>query len=156
MSAASTESNPYRLIEEEVSYKRPDVTGEVASLRRSTTVRSERDGTRHRMVVWAQTWITNAGENTAIPLAAVEDSLTGFLTRGEAIPEDYHIKMLVSRTVYVNSMQVSRETVCDREITGKHTISGVKNAMIAYTSSYGGEIEDVLREKYPERNIVVG
>lgn len=156
MSAASTASDPCRLIEEEVSYKRPDATGEVATIRRSTTVRSERDGTRHRMVVWAQTWITNAGENTAIPLAAVEDSLTGFLTRGEAIPEDYRIKMLVSRTVYVNSMRVSRETVYDREITGKHTISGVKNAMIAYTSSYGGEIEDVLRKKYPERNIVVG
>lgn len=155
MSAATTESNPYRLIEEEVSYKRPDVTGEVASLWRRTIVRPERNGSWYKLMVYVQAWVTNAGENTAIPLAAVEDSLTGFLTRGESLPTEYRIMLVVDRSLYLNSVQVSRETVHDGHVSKARTLPEIKNDMVAHASLYGGEVEDVLREKYPEYNIVV-
>lgn len=155
MSAASTGSNPYRLIEEEVSYKRPDVTGEVASLRRSTTVRSERDGIRHKVVVWVQAWITRAEEDMAIPLAEVEEPLAGFLTRGESLPTEYGIKVVANRSLYLNSVWMSRETVHNGHVSKARTLPQIKNDMVAHASLYGGEVEDVLREKYPDRNIVV-
>lgn len=155
MSAASTGSNPYRLIEEEVSYKRPDVTGEVASLRRSTIVRSERDGIRRKVVVWVQAWITRAEEDMAIPLAEVEEPLAGFLTRGESLPTEYGIKVVVNRSLYLNSVWMSRETVHNGHVSKARTLPEIKNDMVAHASLYGGEVEDVLREKYPEHNIVV-
>lgn len=155
MSAASTGSNPYRLIEEEVSYKRPDVTGEVASLRRCTVVSSERNGSWYRLVVCVQAWVTLADDDTAVPLIEVEEPLAGFLTRGESLPTEYGIKVVVDRSLYLNTVPVSRETVHNGHVSKARTLPQIKNDMVAHASLYGGEIEDVLREKYPEHNIVV-